>query len=127
MRPTTKTVSKTISMPNLPGGSGERLWAEVTGREIVAHLLVGGFDEPRVFEDPLDLIGGSVTADVLFLHYVPKMRPVADAVADVLEDFVLPLSAGSTAKEDPVQNAVLLLVHLYSFRLRGSPRTFYAT
>ena len=83
MRPTTKTRSETVPLPNLPAGAGKRPRVEATGREVVAHLLVGGFDEPWVVEDPLDLLGGSVAADVLFLHYVPNMRPAADTVADV--------------------------------------------
>jgi hypothetical protein len=48
------------------------------------------------------------------------MGPVADAVADVLEGFTLPLGAGPVAEEDAVQKAVPLLVQGSSFRLRGS-------
>jgi hypothetical protein len=81
---------------------------------------MGGLDEPRVFEKVLHLVGGGVAADVLFLHYVPEMGPVADAVADVLEGFTLPLGAGPVAEEDAVQKAVPLLVQRSSFRLRGS-------
>ena len=49
MTPTTKTISKTVSIPDLPGDAGESPRAEAAGGEVVAHLLVGGLDEPRLF------------------------------------------------------------------------------
>src|SRR5919199_2633823 len=77
----------------LPRRTGGRPWIETARGEIGAHLLVGGLDEPRVLEDQLHFVGGGVATDVLFLKHVSQMRPVADAVTDVIQD--LPLSLGA--------------------------------
>ena len=47
---------------------------------------MGRLDELGVLENPLDLLGGGVAAHVLLLKYLPQVRPVTDAVDDVLAD-----------------------------------------
>ncbi len=94
----------------LPGAARGRLRLEVAGGEVLAHLLMSGLNEPGIVEDLLDLGRRGVTADVLFLNYVLKMRPIADAVADVLEDLPLPLVVVRAAKE-LVPEASFLFVH----------------
>jgi hypothetical protein len=67
--------------------------------EIIAHLLVRCGDEPGIVAGILDPDGGSVAPDVLFLCDFRKVRPFADAVADVLKNLLLSLGAGSASKE----------------------------
>src|SRR5215203_3965857 len=111
----------------LMNGARERLGVEVAGGEVIVHLLVSGLYKPRVVENVLDLVGGGVAADVPFLHHVPEVRPMADAVADVLEDLPLLLGAVPVAKEHP-QERSLFLSHTSSFHSsRVCPCPLYAT
>jgi hypothetical protein len=105
----------------LPSDVRVRLRVEVARGEVIAHLLVGGLDEPRVFDDLLDLFGGSVAADVLLLRYVSQVCPVADAVANVLEDLPLSLGTGPMADEN-LPDRSLFLRHASSFRFRDAAR-----
>src|SRR5215211_3687737 len=97
-----------------PGVAGplrsRRFGVEISGGEILPHLLVSGLDEFGVVEDFVQFGRGSVAADVLFLDHVPKMRPLADTVADVLENLPLPLKVVRTA-EDLVPKRSVFLGH----------------
>jgi hypothetical protein len=113
-----RVAAVTTSTVHLPSRTGWRLRVQAARGEVVAHLLVGDPDEPGVIENVLDLVGGGVAANVLFLHHIPQVLPLADAVADVLEELPLPLGASPIAEEDPVQRALLFLLHASSFRAR---------
>ena len=58
---------------------------ELPGGKVFSHLLARSLDEPGVLEDALDLLGGGIAAGVLFLQHFPEVRPVLDAVDNVLK------------------------------------------
>src|SRR5215208_6282790 len=62
---------------------------ELPGGKVFSHLLARSLDEPGVLEDALDLLSGGIAADVLFLQHFPEVRPVLDAVDNVLKYLIL--------------------------------------
>jgi hypothetical protein len=105
---------------HLPSGAAVWFRVEVAGGEVGAHLLVGSLDELRVVENVLYLFGGGVAANVLFLHYISQVRPLADAVADVLKYLLFSLGTGPAAKEY-LPERLLCFSHASTFRSHGPP------
>ena len=97
----TNAVRSLLSRVKLPGG------------EVFTQLLTCGFNEPRVLEYALNLVGGGVAADILFLQHLPEIRPLFDTVDDVLEDLILTPRAVVSAKE-PVPEGSSSLGHFRS-------------
>src|SRR5215217_5168901 len=64
--PPTRGLATVVIPPaaRLLSGAGGRLRVEVAGGEVTAHLLVRGLDKPRILENILDFVRGSVAADV---------------------------------------------------------------
>ena len=81
---------------------------------------MSGCDESRIVAGILHPDRGSVAADVLFLCDLRKVRPFADAVADVLKNLLLSLGGGSAPKEQ-LPERLLVGGHVSSCLLCGAP------
>jgi hypothetical protein len=81
---------------------------ELPGGKVFAQLLACGLDEPWVLRDAPDVLGGGVAPDVLFLKDLSKVRPVLNAVDDVLKYLVL-WPGSVVGAEEPVPEGAFLL------------------
>jgi hypothetical protein len=86
---------------------------ELPGGKVFSHLLARSLDQPGVLKDALDLLGGGVAADVLFLQHFPEVRPILDAVDDVLKNLILP-PRSVVGAEEPVPEGAFLLGYFCS-------------
>jgi hypothetical protein len=94
----------------LPSGAWGRLWIEPPGGEILSHLLLSSFDEPRVCDDVFDHRLRSVALDVLFPKYVPKGRPLLYMMNDEFANLSL-LFIFFGATEEPLPKRTIFLAH----------------
>ena len=86
---------------------------ELPGGKVFAQLLACGLDESWVLPDAPQVLGGGVAPDVLFLEHLSEVRPVLNAVDDVLEYLIL--SPGSVVgAEEPIPEGAFLLGHFSS-------------
>src|SRR5215210_664578 len=121
----TRIIQSQERLPGLPDpplarAARGRSRVEVARGEVLLHALAGGLDEAWTVEYVLDLLGRGVATDVLFPQHVPEVRPIPDAMDDVLDHLALPLVAGPGV-EDPVPKGPSLLRHvLPPFTLVGS-------
>ena len=72
---------------------------ELTGIELISHLLMSGLDKSGVAKDLLNLGLGGIALDILFLEYIRQRCPLSNTVADVLKDLVLSLVVVRAAEE----------------------------
>src|ERR671916_345834 len=86
---------------------------ELPGRKVFAQLLAGGLDEPWVLPDALEVLGRGVAPDVLFSEHLSKVRPVLNAVDDVLKYLILP-PGSVVGAEEPVPEGAFSLGHFSS-------------
>jgi hypothetical protein len=98
----------------LPSGAWGRPWIESLGGEILSHLLLGRFDEPRVFYDVVDHWLRSVALDVLLSKYVSKRHSLLYMVNDEFANLSL-LFILFGATEEPIPKRTIFLAHNISF------------
>src|SRR5687768_12306452 len=79
--------------------------------EVLPQVLARGLDEPGIGADLLYLQGRSVAPHVLLLHHVAQVRPLAQAVDDVLDHPLLPCGRLIAAKQPVPEGSLSALCH----------------
>src|SRR5918998_5232828 len=91
--------------------AGTPFGVEFPRAEVLLQVLAGGLDEPGIRANLLYLQGRGVASHVLLLYHVAQVRPLAQAVDDVLDDPLLPRRRLITAKQPVPERPLSLFRH----------------